>query len=122
MRALLLKSRWFVDAVGSAVSADEVATCVYQPNGCIALPPLTCEARPKDVENVMKYVQNRLGLSGRQAMSKYIECSGLSSDSAIGALLAKYFPLESEPGSGGSGTSGRGRPAPAGSRRNSRGQ
>ena len=93
-RETLLCSTWFVDATG--VGDSSAATLAYQPDGVVLLPKISGDTPARTLESIMKGPKKKLGSHGLKAMSKYLEGSGLETDSAVDVLLKKTFGFQED--------------------------
>ena len=90
MRAVLLKSNWFADAIGGEVPKAAEA---YQPEGVVVLPPLPQAAKPESIKATLRLVHRRLGSVGRQAICAYAKKANLDDESGALQLVESVFGL-----------------------------
>ena len=63
------------------------------PDGAVLLPKISGDTPARTLESIMKGLKKKLGSHGLKAMSKYLEGSGLETDSAVDELLKKNLRL-----------------------------
>ena len=102
VRDILLRSEWFVEAVGTGLRASEKkAEGAFQTNGKALLPAISKQTAGSDIQHTLRVVFNKLGADGRKAMQEWMKMSGLG-ESTGKTLLESVFGEEGRGTVGGS--------------------
>ena len=92
VRQAVLESAWFHDAqVGASTPFSPKADVAYQKEGKMILPPLHPGIEAKDLKTILKSVKDKLGETGKAAMRKYLDGTGLNPDTDAAQLLTEIF-------------------------------
>ena len=93
VRAALLKSAWFHDALeGQGSPFGHKVEAVFHPEGHrYLLPPLSPDTSAKDLSRVIKCIAENLGKAGQAAMKQYLVDCKLSENAVALEVLEKAF-------------------------------
>ena len=91
VRACLLKSAWYHDALEGQRGPYSKLEAIFQPEGKILLPPMTPNTTIEDLTSVVTAVAKELGNVGTEAMRQYLKECRLESNEVAKATLRDVF-------------------------------